>query len=76
MDNQDRDELLKVASYYDQLGREFFHKTAFMEGSETEYGIGSAASKAKTGFANLVKKIMGKLKAGRLKGRSFLKRRK
>jgi hypothetical protein len=41
--------------------------------ADTEYGVGSTVRKAKAGVTALVKKIMGKIKAGTLKNRRMVR---
>jgi len=57
--DQEQEDVQKVASYYDRLGADFFQKTA--------------GSNVKGGFLGLVKKIMGKIKAGKITGRKMIR---
>lgn len=65
----------ELASYYDQVGRELFHKTAEeMADASTEYGVGK---KVKGNFMGMVKKLMGRLKTKKGKIRpGYAKRRR
>jgi hypothetical protein len=56
---KENDQVEKIAAYYDHIGREFFQKTAGID--------------AKGGFLGLVKKIMGKIKSGGIKGRKIIR---
>lgn len=61
-----------VATLYDQMGREFFHKTAGMAMADagSQYGTGKSP-----GFTSLVARLTGKLKGGQIRA-GRLKRRK
>ena len=70
MDNETKE----LAEYYDQLGRDLFQKTAGMADGSSQYGVGS---KLRTGFTDLVQKIMGKLRGARSQKKAGkLRRRK
>ncbi|MHC4644899.1 MAG: hypothetical protein ACYTBJ_05325 [Planctomycetota bacterium] len=55
-------DLEKIATFYDQLGRDLYKSATAMADAGSEYGAGKKL-KSK-GFTNLVQKIMGQLKKG------------
>ena len=70
------DDMVKLASYYDQVGRDLFYKIATeMADVSTEYGSGG---KVKGGFMGLVSRLMGRLKSkkGKIKPGYAKRRRK